>query len=259
MAERGKGNWSSLAFQYSYHFQSPLSRALFKSQTFDNLNWTKISYPKEGEESQSLESIRQAIRAKRNENNPVSSVIVEPTSYYLGTTFSDSYLNELYGIAKENEAALIIDERNTGCGASGKGFWQYSGPSDYLVFGKRTQVEGFFSSEASQKHSISVGTDALSLFRFKVIKQTLDQSKLIDKVKKVGVHAQTVLSSAIERSGSGLSLKGNGTSFVISTDGEEKTLRLLKHMREHGVLVNHNCAHSISIRPTLIFEDKHAD
>jgi hypothetical protein len=34
---------------------------------------------------------------------------------------------------------LIIDERNTGCGASGKGFWAYNGKdADYLVFGRRT-------------------------------------------------------------------------------------------------------------------------
>jgi len=41
---------------------------------------------------------------------------------------------------------LIVDETNTGCGASGKGFWQYSGPADYVAFGSRTQATGYFSA-----------------------------------------------------------------------------------------------------------------
>jgi len=50
-------------------------------------------------------------------------------------TASDNFLKELYSISREHEAALIIDERHTGCGYSGKSFWQYEGPSDFLVFG----------------------------------------------------------------------------------------------------------------------------
>jgi len=54
----------------------------------------------------------------------------------------------LSSLAKESGAALIVDETNTGCGASGKGFWQYTGPSDYVTFGSRTQATGYFSANA---------------------------------------------------------------------------------------------------------------
>ena len=53
---------------------------------------------------------------------------------------------ELAGLARGAEAALIVDEQATGCGASGAGFWQYDGQADYVVFGKRMQVNGFFSA-----------------------------------------------------------------------------------------------------------------
>jgi len=53
----------------------------------------------------------------------------------------------LHSLAKESGAALIVDETNTGCGASGKGFWQYSGPADYVTFGSRTQATGYFSAD----------------------------------------------------------------------------------------------------------------
>lgn len=51
---------------------------------------------------------------------------------------SDNFINEISSLARDNEAALIVDERNTGCGATGRGFWAYNGPADYVVFGKRT-------------------------------------------------------------------------------------------------------------------------
>lgn len=41
-------------------------------------------------------------------------------------------------MSKDYEAALIVDERNTGSGATGKSFWAYDGNADYVVFGKRT-------------------------------------------------------------------------------------------------------------------------
>ena len=71
-------------------------------------------------------------------------------------------------MAKDYEAALIVDESNTGCGASGKGFWQYNGKADYTVFGKRTQVSGFYSKECPE-HNYHLGDSELSLRQFAVI------------------------------------------------------------------------------------------
>ena len=61
---------------------------------------------------------------------------------------SDGFIDKLAGIADDFEAALVVDETGTGCGASGKGFWQYNGgKADYVSFGKRMQVSGFFSKQ----------------------------------------------------------------------------------------------------------------
>lgn len=47
-------------------------------------------------------------------------------------------MKELRSLTKDNECALIIDETYTNCGATGKGFWGYSGEADYVVFGRKT-------------------------------------------------------------------------------------------------------------------------
>jgi len=50
-------------------------------------------------------------------------------------------------LAHESGAALIVDETNTGGGATGNGFWAYNGCyQDYTTFGKRTQATGYFSN-----------------------------------------------------------------------------------------------------------------
>ena len=80
-----------------------------------------------------------------------------------GHTASDNFLKELSSISAESEAALIVDATETGCGATGKNFWGFTGSADYLVFGKRTQVEGFYSRPSSKHAAISFGGDHLRL------------------------------------------------------------------------------------------------
>jgi 4-aminobutyrate aminotransferase-like enzyme len=55
-----------------------------------------------------------------------------------GHVVSDHFLKELRSLTSDNEAALVIDATETGCGATGKSFWGFKGEADYLVFGKRT-------------------------------------------------------------------------------------------------------------------------
>ena len=93
-----------------------------------------------------MESVRSAISQKRDESSPVAAIVIEPTNYQSGYVASENFMGELSRIARESQAALIVDEQATCCGSTGAGFWQYDGPADYVVFGKRMQVNGFFSA-----------------------------------------------------------------------------------------------------------------
>jgi len=95
-------------------------------------------------------------------------------------------MKELYRIAQESQAALIVDEQATGCGASGEGFWQYSGPADFVVFGKRMQVNGFFSAEADGTRDVNLAGEQLGLRQFALIKEQVEQKNLIETVGRVG-------------------------------------------------------------------------
>ena len=93
-----------------------------------SLGWPSIQYPNGANvESQSLSSVKNALDNKRRDGHPVAALVIEPTNSATGHTVSDSFISQLGSLAKDYEAALIVDETNTGCGASGKGFWQYKG------------------------------------------------------------------------------------------------------------------------------------
>jgi glutamate-1-semialdehyde aminotransferase len=84
----------------------------------------------------------------RDTATPIAAVVIEPTQQSSGHSASDNFISSLNGMAKEFEAALVVDETSTGCHSSGSGsFWQYNGYADYVSFGKRTQASGFFSNE----------------------------------------------------------------------------------------------------------------
>jgi len=91
-----------------------------------------------------LENVRQQV------TRDCAVVMIEPVNWQTGALMSSSLISAIGEIAHENEALLLVDETNSGCGATGKGFWAYDGvEADYVTFGKRTQATGYFSANGS--------------------------------------------------------------------------------------------------------------
>jgi 4-aminobutyrate aminotransferase-like enzyme len=109
-----------------------------------------MAYPMGANDSAVLESIKQSLHQSKISGSPVAAVVIEPMNSTSGHSASDKFLKELKSISADSEAAFIVDATETGCGATGKSFWGFTGEADYLVFGKRTQVEGFYSKPSSK-------------------------------------------------------------------------------------------------------------
>jgi 4-aminobutyrate aminotransferase-like enzyme len=188
IAERGPGKWSALGFAGSTHGNhTSFSLAGFRgSPKLPGLNWPILSYPTAQNESAVLESVRSSLQSQRSSGSPVAAVVVEPMQSTTGQVASDRFLSELRGVTRDSESALIVDATETGCGATGKGFWGFNGQSDYLVFGKRTQVEGFFSTPESKQSSISFGGDQLRILQFETISDIIQKEGLVHKNEVTG-------------------------------------------------------------------------
>lgn len=61
---------------------------------------------------------------------------------------SPSFFNALRTLAKENGVFFIVDEVQTGVGATGKFWahskWQLDTPPDFVTFSKKMQAAGFY-------------------------------------------------------------------------------------------------------------------
>ena len=126
-------------------------------------------------------------------------------------------MTELARIARDSEAALIVDEQATCMGATGSGFWQYSGPADFVVFGKRMQVNGYFSAEADGTRDVNLAGSQLGLHQFSTIKEVIDSRSLIEQVDRVGKAMTSNLTRASEKSARITGVRNVGTSVWIDT------------------------------------------
>lgn len=199
---------------------------------------------------------------QRNAGKPVAAVVIEPLQSTTGSVASERFLKELRSVTKDNEAALIVDATETGAGATGKSFWGFPAVADpdYLVFGKRTQVEGFFSSAESKSASVSIGGDHLRLLQFATIQENMVKERLIEKVDLAGASLRKQIEQTISKKSSGLTgVKGLGTSLFIETQDGETAFKLQQHLLKEGVVVKANGSRGVSLKPALIMEQKHVD
>ena len=95
-------------------------------------------------------------------------------------------MRDLASLARQHDAALIVDETNTGCGASGKGFWQNDVSADYVAFGKRMQVSGYFSDQKAGCRDLNLADNMLGLQTFKTISEVMKKDNLVEQVDSVG-------------------------------------------------------------------------
>lgn len=223
MLEREAEGWSALYFSGSTH-GSPLTLGGMIC------GWPKANYPSsKAEEGQILEKVRTTVGEKRSTGKIVAAIVIEPTQQSTGYVASNEFMNALRSIADDYEAALIVDETSTGCGASGKGFWQSDVQADYVAFGKRTQATGYFS----KNEGISLGGSENDVRLFKTIYLGMQQDQLLKKVSGLSSKMASDAKNLTKVSGI-KSARTSGTSLWVETESPSK---LVAFMRSKGVVV----------------------
>jgi len=84
------------------------------------MGWPCLSFPERSEKA--LDEVRAALKSGN-----IAAVMIEPVNWSTGVVLDSTVINQIGRLAHEFDAALIVDETNTGGGATGKGFWAYSG------------------------------------------------------------------------------------------------------------------------------------
>ena len=204
---------------------------------------------------------------------PVAALLIEPIQSEGGDNHASAYfLQGLRDVTLKHGVVFIIDEVQTGLGATGK-LWCHehsaiSPPPDLVTFSKKCQSAGywfhdpaFVPNQPYRQFNTWCGDPARMLI-FGAIGQEIQEQGLLDQVNRVGDYLFGKL-SALQKlyPDSFINLRGKDRGTFIAWDLPTGAQRdsLLKLLKLNGCNVGGCSDKSVRLRPTLTFEEKHVD
>ncbi|CAI4062153.1 hypothetical protein SKDZ_07G2710 [Saccharomyces kudriavzevii ZP591] len=204
---------------------------------------------------------------------PVAALIIEPIQSEGGDNHASKYfLQKLRDVTLKYNVVYIIDEVQTGVGATGK-LWchEYADiqpPVDLVTFSKKFQSAGYFfhdpkfiPNKAYRQFNTWCGEPARMIIAG-AIGQEISDKKLTEQCSRVGDYLFKKLENLQKKYPEDFqNLRGKGRGTFIAWDlptGEKRDL-LLKRLKLNGCNVGGCAVHAVRLRPSLTFEEKHAD
>jgi 4-aminobutyrate aminotransferase/(S)-3-amino-2-methylpropionate transaminase len=193
----------------------------------------------------------------------VVAVIVEPVQSEGGDRHaSAAFFRRVQELAKKAGAALVFDEVQTGCGATGT-LWGHDHfslpePADIVTFGKKMQMGGFFAgrdfnvSQFGRMYQTRNGDRARAMLCLAILR-TIDKEGLLANVKDTGAHFLARLEELGARYPS-LVDSPRGCGFLLAFDMPTTAARddFLKRALRRGIMATYTGSRSVRMRPHLV-------
>ncbi|UJR33627.1 hypothetical protein I4U23_021062 [Adineta vaga] len=233
----------------------------------------RYKYPlKENERENNKEDDRCLARLfyqYKSKQSPVAGVIVEPIQSEGGDYHgSPTFFQKLQKITKQNGAALLFDEVQTGLGATGK-FWAYEHfnlpeAPDVVTFSKKFQTGGYFSkAEFQPKQPYRIFNtwmgEPSKLLVLDAVLKTVKAENLIESTRKTGdILLKGLEDISAKYSKLILNVRGRGTFCAFDMPDASVRDKFIGQMRNAGIQMGGCGDVSVRFRPALIFADRHA-
>ncbi|SCU98213.1 LADA_0H11364g1_1 [Lachancea dasiensis] len=204
---------------------------------------------------------------------PVAALIVEPIQSEGGDNHASTYfLQKLRDLTLKHGVVYIIDEVQTGVGATGKAWcheWaDIQPPVDLVTFSKKFQSAGYFfhdplfvPNQPYRQFNTWCGEPARMIIAGAIAQEVTDKN-LIQQVSRVGDYLFGKLEQLQSQNPDKFQrLRGQHRGTFIAWDLPSSAQRdaLLKSLKQKGCNVGGCAEKSVRLRPTLTFEEKHAD
>ena len=182
---------------------------------------------------------------------------------------SAAFFRGLQAIAKKYEAAFIVDEVQTGCGATGK-FWAYEHwglecPPDFVTFSKKMLTGGYYykseyrPDQGYRIYNTWVG-DPSKLLLLEAVICTIKEQNLLEFVTTSGDRLMRGLAALQSMFPDKVkNVRGEGTFVAFDAASAPARDKLIGKLRNHGVQVGGCGDAAIRFRPALIFQPNHVD
>lgn len=283
----GSPDLSILSFETAFHGRLFGSLSTTRSKPIHKLdipafNWPKAPFPKlkyplednvdynRAEEERCLAEVEKTIKSWPN---PVAAIIVEPIQSEGGDNHATPFFfNGLREITKRLDVLFIVDEVQTGVGATGKFWahehWDLTSPPDIVTFSKKFQAAGYYFSDPKIVPNLPYRQfntwcgDPTKAIVARAIYKEIKKYDLVKRTAEVGDYLYgklEELSTKFPKSIQNLRGKNRGTFIAWDMESPEARDKFLKECRQLGVNVGGCGPQAVRLRPALVFEKKHAD
>jgi len=266
-------------FREAFHGRSGYTLSLTntnpaKTDYFPKFEWPRITNPKmmfpaeafreeilAAEERAKLELKEAILRS----GDDIAALIIEPIQGEGGDNhFRHEFMQFLREITEENEILFIVDEVQTGVGATGK-MWAYehSGMTpDIVAFGKKMQVCGIMVSEkVNEVDSVfkipsrinsTWGGSLTDMVRATYYLQIIHEENLVENARVMGAHLLDLLKEVSERNhGLVKNVRGQGLMLAFDLPDANKRKSFLDRTWGNGLIIGPCGTRSVRFRPPL--------
>jgi 4-aminobutyrate aminotransferase/(S)-3-amino-2-methylpropionate transaminase len=287
-ASPGSPQLSILSFKTAFHGRLFGTLSTTRSKPIHKLdipafNWPQATFPQlkyplddpanaehnAAEEKASLAEVEDLILTHPN---PPAAVVVEPIQSEGGDNHAPpSWFRGLRALTRKHDILLIIDEVQTGVGATGR-FWAHEhffGPEDdgpdIVTFSKKAQAAGFYYGNLDLRPNLPyrqfntwMGDPARALL-FGAIIDEIEKNDLVNHTARVGSYLFSKLEALAKKyPGQFENLRGKDRGTFIAFDNPKRD-EFLKRAKEFGINIGGSGASAVRLRPMLVFQEGHVD
>uniref|UniRef100_A0A5S6QGK5 Uncharacterized protein n=1 Tax=Trichuris muris TaxID=70415 RepID=A0A5S6QGK5_TRIMR len=222
------------------------------------------------EDRKCLAEVEDTIYSWNKKGNNVAAVIVEPIQAEGGDHWaSPAFFRNLQSVVKKYGTALIVDEVQTGCGATGEmwahSYWNLPEPPEIVTFSKKMLLGGYYyKPDLYVKQGYRIFNtwmgDPSKLVLLEGVLNTIKRDGLIENTRSTGALLLRELQS-LEKKYPMIfnSARGLGTFCAITCCDAPTRNKIIARMRQRGVNLGGCGERSIRFRPALIFQSQHVD
>ncbi|KKY15796.1 putative 4-aminobutyrate transaminase [Phaeomoniella chlamydospora] len=214
--------------------------------------------------------LKEAEKIIKEFHNPVAAVVIEPIQSEGGDNHaSPAFFRGLREITKRNNVLFIVDEVQTGVGATGKFWahehWNLPSPPDMVTFSKKAQTAGYYygnpelrPNKPYRQFNTWMGDPTRALL-FRGIINEIERLNLVEHTATVGDYLYKGLDALSKKfPGEIENLRGKGQGTFIAFDSPRRD-EFLKKAKGFGVNIGGSGERAVRLRPMLIFQQHHAD
>ena len=234
---------------------------------FPSLKYPLDQYTKENAEEEAR-CLAEAENIIKTFHHPVAAVIIEPIQSEGGDNHaSPSFFHGIQELTARNNILLIVDEVQTGVGATGKFWahehWNLPTPPDMVAFSKKAQTAGYYYGKSElrpnkpyRQFNTWMG-DPTKAILFRGIVDVIERLDLVQNTARVGDYLFAGLESLAQRYPNQIqNLRGKGQGTFIAFDSPRRD-EVLRKAKGEGVNLGGSGERAVRLRPMLVFQEHH--